>query len=254
MVQRTLAAKSLSHAQGGTIFAGYLKILPLFMMVFPGMISRALYSDEVGCYRPEDCVRVCGSRNGCSNIAYPMLIMRLMPTGLKGLMLAVMLAALMSDLTSIFNSSATLFTVDIYQQFRRTKKCSDRELMIVGRVFVCVMVVVGVLWVPVIQDMQGAQLYIYIQSIAAYFSPPIGAVYLLAVLWPRANEQGAFWALMTGLVVGLVRMVLDFVFIEPACGELDQRPLIVKNVSENGYLCPNFTISLTESARDPQIK
>src|SRR5690606_38262658 len=111
------------------------------------------------------------------------------------------------------------------------KKCSNKELMIVGRLFVCLMVIVGVLWVPVIQNMQGAQLYIYIQSIAAYFSPPIGAVYLLAVLWKQANEQGAFWGLMCGLVVGVVRMVLDFIYGEPACGEPDLRPFFIKDVS-----------------------
>jgi uncharacterized sodium:solute symporter family permease YidK len=135
-------------------------------------------------------MKVCGSKNGCSNIAYPTLIMNLMPTGLKGLMLAVMLAALMSDLTSIFNSSSTLFTVDIYQQLR--KKASNKELMIVGRLFVVLMIVIGILWVPIIQNMQGAQLYIYIQSISAYFAPPIGAVYLLAVLWKQANENVSY--------------------------------------------------------------
>jgi Na+/proline symporter len=115
-----------------------------------------------------------------------MLIMNLMPTGLKGLMLAVMLAALMSDLTSIFNSSSTLFTVDIYKQIH--KNASNKLLMIVGRLFVLVMVGVGIVWIPVIKNMQGAQLYIYIQSIAAYLAPPIAAVYLLAILWTKANE------------------------------------------------------------------
>lgn len=107
--------------------------------------------------------------------------------GLKGLMLAVMLAALMSDLTSIFNSSSTLFTVDIYKQFK--KNASNKQLMIVGRLFVLFMVCIGILWIPIIKNMQGAQLYIYIQSVAAYLSPPIAAVYLLAVLWKRANEK-----------------------------------------------------------------
>lgn len=125
-------------------------------------------------------------------------------------MLAVMLAALMSDLTSIFNSSATLFTVDIYKQFK--KDASNKQLMIVGRyvfnlksrllfanfihqdlrLFVIFMVFIGILWIPVIKNMQGAQLYIYIQSVAAYLSPPIAAVYLLAVLWKRANEKVNF--------------------------------------------------------------
>jgi solute carrier family 5 (sodium/myo-inositol cotransporter), member 3 len=115
MVQRTLAAKNLSHAQGGTLFAGYIKILPFFMMVIPGMISRILFKEQIACADPQTCYEVCESRAGCSNLAYPLLIINLMPSGLRGIMLAVMLAALMSDLTSIFNSASTLFTIDIYQ-------------------------------------------------------------------------------------------------------------------------------------------
>jgi SSS family transporter len=190
MVQKTLAAKSLSHAQGGTLLAGYLKILPFFMMVIPGMISRVLYNDQVGCVDPDVCFEVCGNRNGCSNIAYPLLIMRLMPVGLKGLMLAVMLAALMSDLTSIFNSSSTLFTIDIFKQLK--KNASTRSLMISGRLFILFMIAISIAWVPIIKNMQGAQLYIYIQSVAAYLSPPIAAVYLVAILWKRANEKVTF--------------------------------------------------------------
>lgn len=226
MVQRALAAKSLSHAQGGTLFAGYLKILPVFMIVIPGMISRVLFKEKIACADPETCMKWCDSPNGCSNIAYPILIMELMPVGLKGLMMAVMLSALMSDLTSIFNSSATLFTVDIYKQFR--KKASTKELMIVGRFFVIFMVAVGIIWIPIIKNMQGAQLYIYIQSVAAYLSPPIAAVYIGAVLWKRANENGAFWSLMISMVVGLLRMLLDFIYYEPPCGEEDTRPEFIK--------------------------
>jgi uncharacterized sodium:solute symporter family permease YidK len=102
-------------------------------------------------------------------------------------MMAVMLAALMSDLTSIFNSSATLFTVDIFKLIK--KDASNKQLMVVGRLFVLFMVAVGILWIPIIKNMQGAQLYIYIQSIAAYLAPPIAAVYLLAILWQKANEK-----------------------------------------------------------------
>eukprot|EP00795_Rhopilema_esculentum_P004351 gene4351-20571_t len=131
IVQRALAAKSLSHAQGGSLLAGYIKILPLFIMVFPGMISRVLYPDEVACANPDKCFEICGSRAGCSNIAYPKLVLGIMPTGLRGLMMAVMMAALMSDLTSIFNSASTLFTIDIWKRIR--KNASTRELMIVGR-------------------------------------------------------------------------------------------------------------------------
>ena len=82
--------------------------------------------------------------------------------------------------------------------------------------------------------MQGAQLYIYIQSVAAYLSPPIAAVYLFAVLWKGANEKGAFWGLMAGMLTGVIRMILDFVYIEPSCGQPDNRPGVVKNVRTPG--------------------
>lgn len=228
MVQRALAAKSLSHAQGGVLFAGYIKLMPLFIMVLPGMISRVLFTEEVACADPDVCEAVCQNRAGCSNIAYPKLVLELMPVGLRGVMMSVMLAALMSDLTSIFNSASTLFTMDIYHFLR--KRASIKELMIVGRLFVCVMVVVSIIWIPMVQNMQGGQLYIYIQAIAAYLAPPIAAVYLLAVLWKRGNEQGAFWALMLGLVMGVTRMLLDFIYVEPLCGQIDTRPAIVAKV------------------------
>ncbi|KAH8861474.1 Sodium/myo-inositol cotransporter [Schistosoma japonicum] len=128
MVQRTLAAKSLSHAQGATLMTGIIKQFPLFIIVIPGMISRVLYPNEIGCFPGSDCLAVCGHRNGCSNMAYPKLVVDLMPSGLRGLMLTVMIAALISDLTSIFNSASTLFTVDVYQKWRSSAQ--NTELMI----------------------------------------------------------------------------------------------------------------------------
>lgn len=226
MVQRLLAAKSLSHAQGGTLFAGYLKILPLFLIVIPGMISRVLYTDEIACVDPQKCMEYCNNPVSCSNTAYPRLVLGIMPSPFKGLILAVMLAALMSDLSSIFNSSSTLFTCDIYQNIRKKAKIS--ELMIVGRCFVIVMVLISILWIPIIQMMQNGQLYIYIQDIAANLSPPIAAVYLMAIIWKRINECGAFWSLMIGLLIGVLRMVLNIVYHEPSCGDLDLRPTILK--------------------------
>ncbi|CAG2163141.1 unnamed protein product [Oppiella nova] len=226
MVQRLLAAKSLSHAQGGTIFAGFLKIFPLFLIIIPGMISRVLYTDEVACVDPNKCMQFCNSPVSCSNTAYPKLVLGLMPSPFKGLILAVMLAALMSDLTSIFNSSSTLFTCDIWPLIR--KKATLTELMIVGRCFVIVMVVISILWIPIIQEMQNGELYIYIQDIAANLSPPIAAVYILAILWKRLNECGAFWSLIIGLIAGIIRLILNLIYREPVCGELDSRPNILK--------------------------
>ncbi|XP_039979195.1 LOW QUALITY PROTEIN: sodium/glucose cotransporter 4-like [Xiphias gladius] len=228
IVPRSLSARSFSHAKAGSVLGGYLKLLPMFFIVMPGMISRALFPDEVGCVDPLVCQSVCGASVGCSNIAYPKLVVELMPVGLRGLMLAVTLAALMSSLTSIFNSSSTLFTLDLYHRAR--PKASERELMIVGRVFILVLVCVSLLWIPVIQTASSGQLFDYIQSVTSFLAPPITAVFLLAIFWPRANEQGAFWGLMTGLVVGLIRMVLEFSYIAPSCGQPDHRPAILADV------------------------
>lgn len=228
IVQRLLAAKSLSHAQGATLMAGFIKVLPLFMMVMPGMISRVLYPDEVACVDPEICNYVCQSEAGCSSIAYPRLVLGVMPEGLRGLMMAVMIAALMSDLDSIFNSASTLFTVDIYTKIR--KNCSQREQMLVGRLFILIMVGVSIAWVPVLKETQGGQVFIYIQEITNYLAPPFAAIFLLAVLVPMVNEQGAFWALMLAFVTGVIRMILAFVYYSSGgCGTEDKRPGILKN-------------------------
>ncbi|KAM9364915.1 LOW QUALITY PROTEIN: sodium/glucose cotransporter 4-like [Pholidichthys leucotaenia] len=228
IVQRSLSAKSLSHAKAGSVLGGYLKLLPMFFIVLPGMISRALFPDEVACVDPAVCQSVCGASVGCSNIAYPKLVMELMPVGLRGLMLAVILAALMSSLTSIFNSSATLFTLDLYHKVR--PRASEMELMIIGRVFILILVCISLLWIPVVQTANSGQLFDYIQSVTSFLAPPITAVFLMAIFWPRANEPGAFWGLMTGLVVGLVRMVLEFSYKPPSCGQPDGRPAVLADV------------------------
>ncbi|NXI39792.1 SC5A9 protein, partial [Galbula dea] len=228
IVQRSLSAKNLSHAKGGSVLGGYLKIFPMFFIVMPGMISRALYPDEVGCVDPDICKRVCGAAVGCSNIAYPKLVIELMPDGLRGLMIAVMMAALMSSLTSIFNSSSTLFVIDIWQRIR--KKASEQELMIVGRVFILILVVISILWIPIIQSANSGKLFDYIQSITSYLAPPITALFILAIFCKRINEPGAFWGLMVGLAVGLVRMIIEFIYSTPSCGEEDRRPAVLKDL------------------------
>lgn len=233
MVQRVLAARSIAHARGGTLLAGYLKILPLFMIIIPGMISRTLYPNIVACNQPSTCESICNSKRSCTNIAYPTLILKILPNGFKGVMLAVMLAALISGLTSIFNSASTIFTVDIYPNIFgcRRKKITNRELMIVGRLFVVLMTVVGILWIPIVIQMQGSELYIYMQQVIGFLAPPIACIYLLAVLWTRANECGAFTGLMVGFAFGVVRMILEFSHRPPLCGEIDQRFWIVRNVN-----------------------
>ncbi|NP_001381006.1 sodium/myo-inositol cotransporter 2 isoform 11 [Homo sapiens] len=228
IVQRTLAAKNLSHAKGGALMAAYLKVLPLFIMVFPGMVSRILFPDQVACADPEICQKICSNPSGCSDIAYPKLVLELLPTGLRGLMMAVMVAALMSSLTSIFNSASTIFTMDLWNHLR--PRASEKELMIVGRVFVLLLVLVSILWIPVVQASQGGQLFIYIQSISSYLQPPVAVVFIMGCFWKRTNEKGAFWGLISGLLLGLVRLVLDFIYVQPRCDQPDERPVLVKSI------------------------
>nr|XP_054757557.1 sodium/myo-inositol cotransporter 2-like [Lytechinus pictus] len=231
MVQRALAAKSLSHAQGGCLFAGFCKILPLFMTVIPGMIARVLYTDIVACASPETCMEACGNPKGCSNTAYPTLVLGIMPAGLRGVMLAVMLSAIVSSMTSLLNSISTLFTVDIWMFIREkyyNTKPSNREMMIVGRVIVLLMTALSVLWIPVIDLLQGDNLLKYFTRIQGRVTPTIAAVYILAVLWPRANEKGTFWGLMIGALVGFIRLILDFTYPDPSCWDEDTRPMVVK--------------------------
>ncbi|XP_077306411.1 sodium/glucose cotransporter 4-like [Lithobates pipiens] len=228
IVQRSLAAKNLSHAKGGSIVGGYLKILPAFFVVLPGMISRALFPDEIGCVHPDECRKYCQIETSCSNIAYPKLVITLMPVGLKGLMIAVIMAALMSSLTSIFNSASTIFTLDVWSRLRRN--ATEQELMIVGRVFIVILVGISILWIPIIQAANSGQLFDYMQSVTSYLSPPVTAIFILAIFVKRANESGAFWGLIIGLVVGLVRMIMDFVYQAPNCGEKDTRPALLKDV------------------------
>lgn len=226
IVQRALAAKNLSHVKGGTILAGYLKFLPLFIIVFPGMMARVLFVDTVNCVDPDVCEDFCQSRSGCTNTAFPMLVLKLMPSGLKGLMLAVMMSALISSLTSIFNSASTIFTIDIWRRIR--PRSSDIELMIVGRLVVICLVAISVVWIPIIQNIP--TMFHYIQAVTSYLAPPVCAIFILAVFWHRTTEQGAFFGLMLGLVVGMIRFIWEFSYPNAPCGEDDPRPAIIANV------------------------
>ncbi|CAH1777913.1 unnamed protein product [Owenia fusiformis] len=243
IVQRCLSAKNITHAKASTVVASYLKILPFFLFVTPGMVSRILYPQEIGCADPDHCNEVCGNPAGCTNIAYPLLVLRVMPTGLRGLMLAAMLAALMSSLTSIFNSSSTLFTMDIWQRVR--PRASQNELVLTGRIFSAIMIGLSVAWLPILQLIQGSQLWNYLQSISSYINPPWVAVFLLGMFWPRCNEQGAFWGLMAGLIAGVIRMGIHFSFPEPSCaaGVEDTRPAIFKDVHYLHFAMILFAIS-----------
>ncbi|XP_071885616.1 sodium/glucose cotransporter 2-like isoform X2 [Anas platyrhynchos] len=215
IVQRCLAARSLLHMRAGCVLCGYLKVLPVFLMVLPGMAARLLFPDVVGCTDPEDCLRACGSPAGCSNVAYPRLVVTLLPTGLRGLMLAAVLAALMSSLASIFASASAIFSLDIYRRLR--PHATQRQLLIAGRLWMVVLVGLSLAWLPVVQAAQGGRLFDYIQAVGSFLTPPIAAVFFLAIFVPRVNEPGAFWGLVLGLLLGLGRMVPEFVLGTGTC-------------------------------------
>ena len=198
IVQRVLSAKDEGHAKAGTIFAGFLKLLPVFLLVVPGLIALVLYRNLFH-------VDAAGQiTNG--DIAFPTLIINLLPTGLVGLMIAALLAALMGGMASVFNSASTLVTLDFYKKLR--PQASERQLVNFGRVATGIMVVLGMLWVPLIPYMS-SQLFIYLQSVQAYISPPIAACFILGVLWPRLNGAGALSSLLTGFVLGAARFILE---------------------------------------------
>jgi len=200
IVQRVLSAKDEGHAKAATIFAGFLKILPVFMLVLPGLIAVALYRDMFN-FGPHGQVL-----NG--DIAYPTLIINLLPAGLVGLMIAALLAALMGAMSSVFNSASTLVTLDFYRKIR--PDATEIQLVSFGRAATGIMVVLGLLWVPFIH-LISSQLFIYLQSVQAYISPPIAACFILGILWPRLNAQGAISSLLTGFVLGAVRFVFEIV-------------------------------------------
>ena len=189
IVQRVLAARNVAEARRGTVFAGYLKILPVFIFVLPGVIAAALYSDMPS-----------------ADAAYPTLVTRLLPGGFKGLVLAGMLAALMSSLASAFNSCSTLLTWDVYRKWR--PQASEARLVAVGRATTVVLVFLGFAWIPFMKYIS-SQLYIYLQSIQAYIAPPIAACFLLGLFYRRLNGAGAMASLVSGLVLGFLRLVLE---------------------------------------------
>jgi len=205
IVQRVLSARDEGHAKAGTIFAGFLKILPVFMLVLPGIIAFALFPEQVK--KPD--------------FAYPTLVLNLLPTGLVGLVMAALLAAVMGAMSSVFNSASTLVTLDFYKKIRPA--ASEAQLVTFGRIATGIMVILGLLWVPFIKYIS-SELYIYLQSVQAYISPPISACFVLGILWPRLNGSGAISSLLTGFAMGATRFVLEIT--DRASASRYQSPMI----------------------------
>ncbi len=206
IVQRILGAKNDKEARRGTIFAGFLKLTPVFLFIIPGMICFALAKSGLN----PDIHKELFDANGVlirerAQAAFPLLVTHVLPVGVRGIVVAGLLAALMSALAGVFNASSSLFTMDFYSKLR--PKATQAQLVRVGRVATVVMVIIGLMWIPVIQGAKG--LYDYLQGIQAYLAPPIFVVFFFGVFMKRLNGPGCLATLLTGFVMGLVRLIID---------------------------------------------
>ena len=208
IIQRTLAAKNLTNARRGAIWGGALKLCPVFLFLVPGMLGFALWHNNVtvnGTPFQELMYKVVdGAKVIDGDKVFPTLVQNLLPVGFRGLVVAGMIAALMSSLASLFNSVSTLFTVDVYQKLR--PETSARKLVTIGRTTTVVMTALGLLWLPIMKAIAGGGLYQYIQSVQSFLAPPIVAVFVMGLFWKRMNLRGAVWGLSLGFVLGMAKL------------------------------------------------
>ena len=193
IVQRVLTAKSIKEGRRGTIWGGFLKLMPVFLFLIPGVVALALKQrGDIHWDSPDQ--------------AFPVLMSNLLPSGMRGLVAAGLLAALMSSLASVFNSCSTLFTVDIYKKLK--PETPEKDLLRIGRIATFIVVVLGIFWIPIMANISGV-LYEYLQKVQSYISPPIAAVFLLGIFYKRINSRGALVTLIVGFAIGALRMVLE---------------------------------------------
>jgi SSS family solute:Na+ symporter len=202
IVQRVLSGKNQKEARRGTIFGAYLKLLPVFLFLIPGMIAFALHQKYVGAgsgFLP----MLADGTTVNSDAAFPTLVAKLLPAGVKGLVVCGILAALMSSLASLFNSSAMLFTIDFYKRFK--PQTPEKRLVVIGQIATVVIVVLGILWIPIMKSV-GNVLYTYLQDVQSVLAPGIAAAFLLGITWKRTSAKGGMWGLIVGMVIGLTRL------------------------------------------------
>jgi len=208
IVQRALGAPNEQQARRGCIFASYLKLLPVFIFIIPGMICFALaLSGKVPEFQSllvDQGGRQVAERDA-SQAAFPLMVAHILPAGVRGIVVAGLLAALMSSLSGVFNASSTLFTVDLYEKFR--PRATQHELVRMGRIATTAMVLIGLMWIPVIKGSKG--LYFYLQAMQGYLAPPIFVVFFLGVFMKRLNGKGCLAALIVGFALGIFRLAVD---------------------------------------------
>lgn len=189
IVQRVLGSRSIDVVRKGTLFAAILKITPIFILVLPGLIAVSLFPDVKG------------------DDAYPVLLAsNLVPIGFKGIVIAGLLAAIMSSLSSVFSSASAIFTNDFYKL--RHPEATDLKLVLIGRLSTTVMVVGAILTVPLVK-LISSQMYLYMQSVQGFISPPITAVFILGIFFKKATAKAAFWTLIVGEIIGLSRLIIE---------------------------------------------
>ncbi len=228
IVQRVLSGKNETQARRGTIFGAYLKLTPVFLFMIPGMIAFALHQ-KTGTFLPL-------MENGLHNAdaAFPTLVAKLLPAGVKGLVVCGILAALMSSLASLFNSSAMLFTIDFYKKFR--PEASEKKLLHVGRTATVVIVILGILWIPVMRSI-GDVLYSYLQDVQSVLAPGIAAAFLLGVLSSKPTPKGGMWGMIAGFIVGILRLGAKVVYTSLAgsAGYTDVKAWAAETGVNNGF-------------------
>ena len=197
IVQRVLSGKNQTESRRGAIFGAYLKLLPVFLFLIPGMIAFALHQKSGGFLPLLD--------GGIPNAdaAFPTLVAKLLPAGMKGLVVCGILAALMSSLSSLFNSSSMLFTIDFYKRFK--PDTPEKKLVVIGQIATVVIVALGILWIPIMRNI-GDVLYAYLQDVQSVLAPGIASAFLLGISWKRASAKGGMWGLIAGMVIGMTRL------------------------------------------------
>ena len=201
IVQRVLSGKNEKESRRGTIFGAYLKLLPVFLFLIPGMIAFALHQKYVGegsAFLP---LLADGTPN--ADAAFPTLVAKILPAGVKGLVVCGILAALMSSLASLFNSSAMLFTIDFWKRLK--PETPEKSLVRIGQTATVVIVILGILWIPIMRSL-GNVLYNYLQDVQSVLAPGIAAAFLLGITWKRATAKGGQWGLLSGIIIGLTRL------------------------------------------------
>ncbi|UOB19088.1 sodium:solute symporter [Abyssalbus ytuae] len=220
IVQRTLAANNITVGRRGAIFGAYLKLLPILIFLVPGIIAFALTVQNPEMFSVEKADR-----------AFPMLVKTLLPVGLKGLVAGGLMAALMSSLASVFNSCSTIFTIDIYKKLKPNE--SERKLLAIGKIATSIIVLLGIIWIPIMEKIGGGVMYQYLQNVQSYIAPPVTAVFLLGIIWKRVNSKAAITTLLVGLFLLILRLGTEIYYQPQISAGADLNNILYKFATIN---------------------